>query len=272
MENKNYRIIAFGARKGGVGKTALTREMGARLASAGYRVAMVNADGQDTLTMVLNMEAEPGLTQIILHNQPVRDWLRPVPREVWDSGDGSGELYVIPNDETITEAGVRLIMENIPLLRLRQQLHQLLRDDVVDFVLVDTAPTIIPYAPWLYTAFDAVVIPTGANLEGIGGINKTREGFEMVSAFTQGKHQVDVIGIVPTQFLSNTNIHRKNWGEMQRIWRGFIWPIVEFRITWQYASQFRRAINVYAPDTEADRETDQVFKTLCEFLPVKEMA
>ena len=259
------RIIALGARKGGVGKTALTREFGARLAHR-YRVLLVNADAQDTLTLVLGMKAEPGLSQVLLTDDPVDEWKRPVPREAWATSDAQGELYVLPGDESTAATGIQLIIDKAPTLLLREKLMDALAQDVVDFILMDTSPSIMPFAPWLYAAADAAIIPTGGAMEGIDGIGKTERGFQMVSRFTRGRHEVEVIGIVPTQIMSRTNIHRKNWSDMMRVWRGKVWPMIDLRITWQYASQFRQTLQVYAPGSDADVEAESAFQVLTEII------
>lgn len=269
---KNHRIIASGARKGGVGKTALAREFGARLART-HRVALVNADSQDTLTMALGMQAEPGLSKLLTSDALAEDWLREVPRSVWAPPDGSakGELYVLPGDESTAAAGVDLILKQTPLFLLRERLAALIDDDIVDYIILDTSPSIMPFSPWMYAAADAAFIPTGGALEGINGIVQTEKGFEVIAEATQGAHEIEVIGVVPTQILPRTNLHRKNWSVMQRKWRGKVWPMIQYRITWQYATQFGQALTAHAPGSEADLEAEQAFEVFCEMIGLEDL-
>ena len=262
--NTDFNKIVIGASKGGVSKTALAREFAARLARDSFRVALVNADSQDTLTMVLGMDAEPGLSQVLLTDDPAEEWLRPVPREAWATDDATGELYVLPGDQSTATAGVRLIMQDAPLFTLRDKLSDLIARDVVDYIIIDSSPSIMPFSPWMYAAADAAIIPTGGALEGINGIVQTERGFQIINEATQGEHEVAVIGIVPTQILPRTNLHRKNWGMLQRRWGGKIWPMIQYRVTWQYASQFRQCLTVYAPGSEADQEAEQAYDVLRE--------
>lgn len=259
------RIIASGARKGGVGKTALAREFAVRLARD-HRVALVNADSQDTLTMVLGMKAEPGMSRMLLTDDRAEDWLRAVPREVWAGEGVTGELYMLPGDESTASAGVQLIIRRSPLFLLRDKLRELITRDIVDFIIIDTSPSIMPFAPWMYAAADLTFIPTGGALEGINGIAQTERGFQVVSEATQGAHEIEIIGIVPTQILPRTNLHRKNWVAMQRHWGGKIWPMIQYRITWQYAAQFGQALTAYAPGSEADKEAELAFEVFREIV------
>lgn len=264
------RVICIGARKGGVGKTALARELGARLARDGRRVVLVNADSQDTLTMVLGMPPEPGLSRVLLTEAPAVDWLREVPRKAWAADGATGALFVLPGDETTAEAGVQLILRKAPLMTLRDKLAELVTGDVADVIVMDTSPSIMPFSPWMYAAADAAIIPTGGALEGVNGIRQTERGFQVITQVTKGRQDVRVIGIVPTQFLARANLHKKNWSTLKRTWGDKVWPVLMYRVTWQYATQFGQALTVYAPGSEADREAEQAYGVLRALLAAEE--
>ncbi len=259
------KIIAVVARKGGVGKTALARELSARLARTA-KVLVVNADAQDTLTMVLGMEESPGTSQVLTTDDPVERWMQEAPDSAWRTGEHRGMLYVLPSDDTMSWTGHELINRNPPLTLLRDKLQVVLDAGIVDYVVIDNPPSVFAFAPWLYAACDAAIIPTGGALEGIRGVVKTHQGFELLSSATGDAINLDVIGVVPTQLHRNTNLHRKNWGTMQRLWRGKVWPMIEHRITWQYASQFGQTLEMYAPGSLADEEAETVFQTMLEFV------
>lgn len=263
-------IISVLAQKGGTGKTATTREIGARLANDGYRVALINADSQDTLTLVLGMQPEPGMSKVLLDDDPAEEWLRPVPREAWAAGS-AGELYVLPGDESTAAAGVKLIVSNTPVIVLREKLRDLIDRDFVDYIIIDNPPSIMPSAPWMYTAADGAIIPTGGALEGIRGAKRTENSLDIVSRATSHQLTVPVLGIIPTMMLTRTNLHRKNWGTMQRAWQGKVWPIINYRITWQYAAQFGKSLQVYAPGSEADEEMQMVYETFREQIGLQEV-
>ncbi len=251
------RITLVAARKGGVGKTSLTRELAARLARD-HRVVIVDADPQATHALVFGLPEEPGLARVLTAGDPAEDWLRPVPRERWAGrGDVSGTLYLLPGDETTSSAGLKLLIDSAPISLLRDRLAALLEADVVDYVLVDTAPSHLPFDPYLFSAGDAVIIPTGGALEGVHGVIRTERGFAILARTVA---PVSVLGIVPTQIMSRTNLHRKNWSALKRRWGDRVWPMLEYRITWQYAAQFGQALGVYAPGSDADLEMELVFE------------
>ena len=58
---ENCKVIAITNQKGGVGKTTTTVNLGVALANQGYRVLLVDADPQGSLTISLGVKNPDGL-------------------------------------------------------------------------------------------------------------------------------------------------------------------------------------------------------------------
>lgn len=67
MDGEHRRIVTICSTKGGVGKTTLTAALGGLLADSGWRVLLVDADVQPTLSdyFPIRLRAEHGLTRLV---------------------------------------------------------------------------------------------------------------------------------------------------------------------------------------------------------------
>ena len=98
------KFVTITNHKGGVGKTTTTYTLALGLAHRGYRVVMVDADAQATLTEgALGFEASPGFYNLIARNEEFKNILLPIPQEwyTFDNQQPLGEAFLIPgNGET----------------------------------------------------------------------------------------------------------------------------------------------------------------------------
>jgi len=66
-------------RKGGVGKSTVCLHLAAGFASMGFRVGLVDTDGQGHCADSLNMPMEDGLYNALVKKQPITEIVREVP-------------------------------------------------------------------------------------------------------------------------------------------------------------------------------------------------
>lgn len=141
------RVIAIISTKGGVGKTTLTANLGGFLAYAGYRVLMVDADIQPTLSSYypLDLRAVSGLDDVVTANA-IREAISQtsVPNldaVVSDDPDGRLENWIL----------------HTPDGRIR--LRWALADVDYDFVLIDTQGAMGPLQDLGVLAADTLLSP-----------------------------------------------------------------------------------------------------------------
>ena len=119
--------ITICATKGGVGKTTLTANLGAIIASSGHRVLLVDADPQPSLSsfyQIAESTEKTGLTELLtsaLTPEPARTTI--------------GGLYIIPSDDPQGSLEHQLLHMPDGRLRMRNAL-QTIHD--YDYVLIDT--------------------------------------------------------------------------------------------------------------------------------------
>ena len=126
------KVITWLTHKGGEGKTMFACHLAAGLAARGYRVVLVDADGQGHSTIMWDIPKSGGFYDLIKRDAPYSDVLRAVAWEQYAKQEpSSGFLWVVPgNDETMG-------LDNLAdVTRIRDRFRDL--EDDVDFVIVDT--------------------------------------------------------------------------------------------------------------------------------------
>lgn len=139
-------IIAVTNRKGGVGKTATTTNLGAALARAGYPTLLVDMDAQYSLTRSLRVKAQPGNVYDVLTKGAT---LEPV--NVYDNLD----VAAATKDLAYCEIG--LAQEEGGKYKLKAALGAVA--DKYAFILIDTPPALGFLTINALTAADYAIIP-----------------------------------------------------------------------------------------------------------------
>ncbi len=146
MPDEETRIIAIASGKGGVGKTAITSNLGLALGMIGKRVLMVDADVQmANLGLMLGMENRPiSLQDVLLGHADPRD-----------------AVYNVRENVKFVPSGLSLEkMLRIDEERLGDVISELSRN--MDYVLIDCPPGVGPDALAALNAAKEVLVITMA--------------------------------------------------------------------------------------------------------------
>lgn len=186
-------IIVISNRKGGCGKTTTATAMFSYLGSVSEkRVLLVDADSQANASYSLAAVLEqPGLYDVLTGKINVRDAL-----QKYHGKDG---MYLLSGSASLAniENGIDTVTVN-----LKQELNAL--DDIVDYIIIDTAPALGTLTVLALSAADSVVIPMAAdvfNLQGLGGM------YELVQAVQDPAVKIE--GILLTRFKERVIINRQ---------------------------------------------------------------
>ena len=121
------RKLSVCATKGGVGKTTLTANLGAIIVDAGYRVLLIDADPQPSLSSYYAVNQSPdstGLTDLLTSDR------RPVPART-----SVENLDIIVSDDPTGSLETQLLYAADGRLRMHTGLQRI---DGYDFALIDT--------------------------------------------------------------------------------------------------------------------------------------
>lgn len=172
---------------GGQGKTTTSFFLGRALARIGYKVLMVDADPQSSLTLYLGHEVktqEPTLLEVLKQQVSVEDG-------IYESNHSN--LWLIPSDDGLETVQDYLSSKAMGELALRQRLKDV--TDLFDVVIVDSPPQRTQICLTAVVAADELLIPAEASSKGLHSLVRTLqlvEELQSVEAFSGS-----ILGVLP---------------------------------------------------------------------------
>ncbi len=190
------KIIAIANQKGGVGKTTTCVNLAASLAAMEKAVLVIDSDPQGNATMASGVDKfnlEHSICDVLLDDLDIRDVL---------ITQTSGGFHLIPADEDLTEAEVKLIDKYMREVRLKNALEVI--KDNYDYILIDCPPSLNLLTVNAMCAADSILVPLQCEYFALEGLTLLIDTVDQLSR--AANHKLRIEGILRTMFDSRNRL------------------------------------------------------------------
>lgn len=267
IKGKLGYVLVIANAKGGVGKSAVTTNTAGELALRGYNVGIVDTDSQGNAALYLGMQPEDGLFLSLVGVQqpdktylpvPLADLVRQVPLDSYvadRSGvipEGVGAVYLLPS--YVNTHRIPYLLDDADAYG--DMLQTMIEQYNLDFVLVDTAPTLSLFDGSIYDAADGFLLVTECAIGSLAGLRECYDRIERKNKrrAKRGSRLADVIGIVPNKF----NGGRDQVDNVNRLGQTFgvetVFKPIPLYKTIEKSASYGQTVRAFAANTPAGEQ------------------
>ena len=252
------KIISVNNQKGGTGKTTTAAALGFGLYHRGYKILLIDLDGQGNLSYTLNADNDRYGTFGIMERPET------VMGEIQHILDGEGKIDIIASTERLAIAE-KIFTELGKEYKLKEALQQIPMESY-DYVIIDTPPALGILSINALAAADSVIIPAQADIYSLQGITQINSTISTVRKYCNSKLQID--GIVLTRYNSRTTISKDLATALSQTAQKLNTKVYDTKIrectAIKEAQALRKDIFTYAPKSNAVDDYNKLINEMTE--------
>lgn len=169
------RVFTVSNQKGGVGKTTTAVNLASALADLGAKVLVIDLDPQGNASTALGVTHSAdtkSIYDVLINDLPFSEIIQDSPE--------SENLRCAPSTIHLAGAEIELVSQVAREFRLRRALEEFLRDDPVDFVIIDCPPSLGLLTINAFTAASEVLIPIQCEYYALEGLSQLLGSIQMI--------------------------------------------------------------------------------------------
>jgi len=251
-------VVAICNRKGGTGKTSVAINLAAYLSKLGKKILLIDLDSQANATSGLGIVGgQKGIYEVLSQKISLADSMI-VAR---------GNLWLSPSSENLAGADVEIVNSENRESILARIIDSFIKSDNpgLDFIIIDTPPSLSLITINSLVAADKVLIPVQAEyfaLEGLGQLCKT---IDLVRSNLQPN--LTILGALVTMYDRRSKLSLEVWQELYLHFPHSIFrTVIPRNIRLAEAPSYGKTILEYAPHSKgarAFRRLSKEFLSLC---------
>lgn len=247
--------------KGGVGKTSITCNLAAALASSGKKTLVVDLDSQANASHYLLGKRLKTVTATIYDFYASTLSINPFKTELSESlyRTDFENLYVIPASQELSELQPKL-ESRYKVFKLKQALEQLIEEKGFDEVLFDTPPALNFYSMSALMAAERVLVPFDCDAFSATALDLVQETVDEITA--DHNHELRIEGVVINHFQAQAKLPTQSINELVSAGFQVLQPYLSSSIIMRESHAVQVPLAYYKPNHKLSKE----FKKLAEYL------
>ncbi|MBK1882139.1 ParA family protein [Luteolibacter pohnpeiensis] len=195
------KVVAIGNQKGGVGKTTTALNLSAALALRGQRVLLIDLDPQANCTSGLGIEPpeNSSMYPVLIGQKTVYDQIL---------ATGRDNLSLVPSEMDLAGVEIELARSDDHLTRLRSILQALKPNDLFEYCILDTPPSLGVLMTSALAAADEILIPLQCEWFGLEGLAKIVHVIDQIRN-SDANPNLRLEGILMTMYDGRTLLSRQ---------------------------------------------------------------
>jgi chromosome partitioning protein len=179
--------ITIANQKGGVGKTTTAVNLAHGLVLQGKRVLLVDFDPQGQCAVILGLKPEPAAFNLLVADMTLAQVVRSTDRK---------DLFVVLGDRKTAVAQTVLNVQRSPISLIQKKLLQSAEQDRIDYIVIDTSPSVGELQEQALWAADGVLIPCAVDYLATDGVFNIAVTLKRLH--DEHKWTGSMLGILPT--------------------------------------------------------------------------